>query len=439
MEWAVILIILISSLIAVMFLGVPVAFTFMLVTSIAIFLLYGDAGLKQWILGMQSQLGKFAFAPIPFFVIMGEVFFRSGIITQTMDSLSVIVRRIPGRLSVITLLGGGIFASLSGSSLANTAMFGSLMMPEMMRRGYSKEMTTGSIIASGALAMIIPPSNLVVMMGGIAGISVAAILIGAILPGLLLLVMYIGYVVISCIRNPSLAPNTEEDEFEEVFTNADKLKTFARDILPLLLVFVAVIGIIFSGIGTATEAASFGALAAYLLAIIYRKFNLKLVIQTVIGSLKTTTMLMLIISASAGFSQVLSMTGASRNAVMVITQNIESQALILFIMLIILFVLGLFMTQAAIMMICLPLFMPIVHAFGINEIWFAVIFLILLQVGQFTPPVGMSLFVMKSVSPPEVTLQHIIKGAIPFVILDMLAVLIIILIPQIVTVLPSLL
>jgi tripartite ATP-independent transporter DctM subunit len=200
MEWHIVLFLYLACLIVIMFTGLPVAFSFFVVSGVAIFGMLGEGGLLQWILGMQSQISNFNFTPIPFFVIMGEVFFRSGIITRTMDALSILVRRVPGRLSVITLLGGGIFAALSGSSLANTAMFGSLMMPEMERRGYSRELTTGSIMASGALAMIIPPSNQVVMMGGIASISVPKILIGAIIPGVLMLVFYIGYVIISCIR-----------------------------------------------------------------------------------------------------------------------------------------------------------------------------------------------------------------------------------------------
>ena len=169
----------------------------------------GIAGLKQLLLGMRNQLANFSFTPIPFFVIMGEVFFQSGIIKSTLDALSKLVRKVPGRLSIVTLLGGGIFAALSGSSLGNTAMFGSLMMPEMSRRGYSKSLTTGSIMAGGALAMIIPPSNQAVILGGIAGIPVGKILLGAIIPGVLLLAMYIAYVIVRCIRNPSLAPKED--------------------------------------------------------------------------------------------------------------------------------------------------------------------------------------------------------------------------------------
>ncbi|MGI6732475.1 MAG: TRAP transporter large permease [Anaerovoracaceae bacterium] len=437
MEWHIVLFLYLACLIVIMFTGLPVAFSFFVVSGVAIFGMLGEGGLLQWILGMQSQISNFNFTPIPFFVIMGEVFFRSGIITRTMDALSILVRRVPGRLSVITLLGGGIFAALSGSSLANTAMFGSLMMPEMERRGYSRELTTGSIMASGALAMIIPPSNQVVMMGGIASISVPKILIGAIIPGVLMLVFYIGYVIISCIRNPNLAPSIDDEVVSDI-TSSQKIKTFVSDIVPLLSIFVIVIAVIFTGVGTATEAAAFGALAAYVLAMAYKRFNFKLLVDTLMGSLKTTTMLMLIIAASSGFSQVLSFTGASRKAVMYVTDAISSPVLIMVAMMVIAFILGLFIEQAAIMMICLPLFMPLVYAFEIDVIWFSVLFLILLQVGQFTPPVGMSLFVMKSVSPPTVTMQHIIRGAIPFLIIDVIVVLIIGLIPGLATFLPNL-
>jgi len=442
MDWYIILAILMAGLLAAFFAGIPVAFSFFLVGGLVIF--FGDsfgmtasgiAGLKQLILGMRNQLSNFSFTPIPFFVIMGEVFFQSGIIKKTLDALSKLVRKVPGRLSIVTLLGGGIFAALSGSSLGNTAMFGSLMMPEMSRRGYSKSLTTGSIMAGGALAMIIPPSNQAVILGGIAGIPVGKILLGAIIPGILLLVMYITYVTVRCIRNPALAP--KEDFGDEEVSTREKLKIALRDIVPLVAIFAVVIGVIFTGVGTATEAAALGALASYILAAAYRKFSRKILWATLIGSLRTSCMLLMIICCASGFSQVMSLSGASRDMVMAITSTVDSEAAILFIMFFIVFILGLFIEQASIMMICLPLFMPLVQAYEINEIWFAVCFLILLEVGQFTPPVGMSLFTMKSVSPPEVTMNHIIRGAVPFVGIDLLAVGILVGIPVLVTFIPD--
>jgi len=436
LNWALVLILFLACLLAFMFAGKPIAFAFMAVSLIAFYMMMGLNGMKQLVLGMQSQLCNFNFTPIPFFIVMGEVFFQSGLITNTMDSLSTIVRIVPGRLSVITLIGGGIFAALSGSSLANTVMFGSLMMPEMMRRGYSKEMTSGSIIASGALAMIIPPSNQAVMVAGIASISVTGILLGAVGVGVLLIIFYIGYVIVACLRHPEYAPTVEEDQNMNV-ARKERIIILLKNIVPLVAIFVVVIGIIFSGVGTATEAAAIGALAAYILTIFYRKFSFKLLVNTLISSLKSSAMLMIIIAGSSGFSQVLSFTGASRAAVLAVTSVVSSKVLIIVVMLGIAFIMGLFMEQAAIMMICLPLFMPIVQAYGINEIWFAVLFLILLQIGQFTPPVGMSLFALKGVSPKEVTLKNIIKGVIPFLLINIIVVAIVIIFPQIVTFLPG--
>jgi len=434
MEWYVIILICFVGLVALMFTGLPIAFSFMGFGLAGMALLMGEYGVQQLVLGMFDQVIKFSLTPIPFFMIMGEVFYQSGIVSRTLDSLSLFVKKIPGRLSVICLLGGGVFAALSGSVVANTAMFGSLMLPEMSRRGYDKALVTGSIMGSGALAMIIPPSSLAVLLGSISGVSVGKILTGAVLPGILLVGLYITYVVGSCIKNPSLAPSYEVEESSA----SSKWKALFFDILPLGSIFFIVVGLILLGIATPTESAALGALASYILVACYGKFSLKLLASTLLNSLKVTAGILIIIAGSAGFSQMLSITGASRDAVQFLLGVTSSPTLILWIMLGIGIILGFFMEQTAIMMITLPLFMPVVAAYGINEVWFAVMFLICLQLGQLSPPVGLALFTMKSVSPPEVTMQHIYRGAIPFLIMDVAALLIIWLIPPITTFLPGL-
>jgi len=394
----------------------------------------GAFGVRQLVLGMYDQVAQFSLTPIPFFMIMGEVFYQSGLVSRTLDSLAKFVKRIPGRLSIITLLGGGIFAALSGSVVANTAMFGSLMLPEMLKRGYSKSLITGSIMASGALAMIIPPSALAVLLGSIAGISVGKILIGAILPGVLLLVIYLGYVMIVCTVKPEMAPayDVEDSTMKEMLIGA------LKDIVPLFFIFFIVVGIIFTGIGTPTEAAALGALGSYILTIFYKKFSWKLVYKTMVDSLKVTAMVLIIIAGSAGFSQILAMTGASREAVVAIMGMSASPFMIVSVMLLIIVALGFFMEQTAIMMITLPIMMPVIISLGVDQIWFAVLYLICLQIGQLTPPVGLALFTMKGVSPPEVSMRDVWDGAIPFVILDITALFIMALIPSIITWLPGL-
>jgi tripartite ATP-independent transporter DctM subunit len=414
--------------------GLPIAFSFIAVSAVIMFNMQGAFGVRQLVLGMYDQVAQFSLTPIPFFMIMGEVFYQSGLVSRTLDSLAKFVKRVPGRLSIITLLGGGIFAALSGSVVANTAMFGSLMLPEMMKRGYSKKLITGTIMASGALAMVIPPSALAVLLGSIAGISVGKILIGAILPGVLLLVMYLGYVMTVCIMKPDMAPayDVEDTTMKEMLIGA------LKDIVPLFFIFFLVVGIIFTGIGTPTEAAALGALGSYILTIFYKKFSWRLLYNTMVDSLKVTAMVLIIIAGSAGFSQILAMTGASREAVVAIMGMSASPFVIVTIMLLIIVALGFFMEQTAIMMITLPIMMPVIINLGTNQIWFAVLYLICLQIGQLTPPVGLALFTMKGVSPPEVAMRDIWDGAIPFVILDVTALVIMAIIPSIITWLPSL-
>lgn len=434
MDWYVVLLLVFVGLILIMFTGLPIAFSFIAVATGVIYALMGEFGLRQLILGMYDQVCQFSLTPIPFFMIMGEVFYQSGLVSRTLDSLSKFVKKIPGRLSVITLIGGGIFAALSGSVVANTAMFGSLMLPEMTRRGYNKSLTAGSIMASGALAMVIPPSSLAVLLGSIAGISVGQILIGAILPGVLLMLLYIFYVIGACMFKPDLAPPYDSEE-----TSAgEKWRAMLQDILPLAFIFLMVMGLIFLGVATPTEAAALGALGSYILTIFYKKFSWKMVLSTLVSSLKVTAMILMIIAGSAGFSQILALTGASREAVIAVLQISESKIVILVIMLAVIILLGFFMEQTAIMMITLPIFMPIVTALEINTVWFAVLYLICLQIGQLTPPVGLALFTMKGVSPPEVTMKDIYKGAVPFLILDIAALVIIMAVPAIVTWLPGL-
>lgn len=434
MEWYLLLLSIFSILVLVMLTGLPIAFSFILVSSVIMFNMQGAFGIRQLVLGMYDQVAQFSLTPIPFFMIMGEVFYQSGLVSRTLDSLAKFVKRVPGRLSIITLLGGGVFAALSGSVVANTAMFGSLMLPEMLKRGYSKKIITGSIMASGALAMVIPPSALAVLLGSIAGISVGKILIGAILPGVLLMVIYIGYIMIVCTINPDLAPkyDVEDSTLKEMLLGA------LKDIVPLFFIFFVVMGIIFTGIGTPTEAAAIGALSSYILTIFYRKFSWKLVYKTLVDSLKVTAMVLIIIAGSAGFSQILAMTGASREAVVAIMGMSASPYIIVSAMLLIIIALGFFMEQTAIMMITLPIMMPVIIKLGIDQIWFAVLYLICLQIGQLTPPVGLALFTMKGVSPPEVTMRDVYDGAIPFVTMDIIALLIMAVIPPIITWLPSL-
>jgi len=413
-----------------MFIGLPVAFSFLLVTSGAMYLLMGGVnGLTQLTVSIFDSLTKFNLTAIPFFILMGEVLYHAGLVSKALDVFSKWVGAIPGRLSVVTFLIGGLFGALSGATVASTAVLASLMVPEMMRRRYDKEMILGPIMASGALDMIIPPSALTVLLGTIAEVSIGRLLINAIVPGYILLGIYVGFVVIRCWLNPSLAPTYELSGIpwkEKVFVGL-------RDLFPLGIVIFVALGLMMLGVATPTEAAALASLIAFVLAAIYRCLTVQVIKQSILSSLQVTVMILTIIAASAAFSQVLAFSGASRGMLQLVLGAAVDPFWILVIMLAIVTLLGCFIEQVSIMMITLPIFMPIVKALGMDPVWVCILILLCLSIGQLSPPFGLALFVMKATSPPEITMKDIYKAAWPYCVLDFAGVALIIVFPFLAT------
>lgn len=419
MEWWWILILLFGSLLTLMFTGLPVAFSFLFVTTGAVYLLMGGTnGLTQLVVSIFDSLTKFNLTAIPFFILMGEVLYHSGMVSKALDVFSKWVGAIPGRLSIVTFFIGGLFAALSGATVASTAVLASLMVPEMMKRRYSKEMTLGPIMASGALDMIIPPSALTVLLGSLAEVSIRRLLINAILPGYILLGIYIAFVVIRCWINPSLAPKYE---FATVSLK-EKIFTGLRDLLPLAIVLFVALGLMMLGVATPTEAAALACVVAFILAGLYKKLTREVIRESILSSLKVTVMILTIIAASAAFSQVLAFSGASRAMLELVLGSALSPFWILVIMLAIVIILGCFIEQVSIMMITLPFYMPIVKALSLDPVWVCIMILLCLAIGQLSPPFGLALFVMKATSPPEITMRDIFKAAIPYCFLDLIGV-----------------
>ena len=419
MEWWLILIVLFGSLLTLMFTGLPVAFSFLFVTTGAVYVLMGGmSGLTQLVVSIFDSLTKFNLTAIPFFILMGEILYHSGMVSKALDVFSKWVGAIPGRLSIVTFLIGGLFAALSGATVASTAVLASLMVPEMMKRHYSKEMTLGPIMASGALDMIIPPSALTVLLGSLAEVSIGRLLINAILPGYILLAIYIAFVVIRCSINPSLAPKYE---FESTSLK-EKIVTGLRDLFPLGIVLFVALGLMMLGMATPTEASALACVVAFILAGVYRKLTPSVIRESILSSLKVTVMILTIIAASAAFSQVLAFSGASRAMLELVLGSALRPFWIVVIMLAIVIVLGCFIEQVSIMMITLPFFMPIIKALSLDPVWFCILVLLALAVGQLSPPFGLALFVMKATSPPEIKMKDIFKAAIPYCLLDLVGI-----------------
>ncbi|MFC1891407.1 TRAP transporter large permease subunit [Thermodesulfobacteriota bacterium] len=428
MEWPLFLLILFGSILFLMLMGIPVAFSFLAVIIVGAPITWGlGPGMAQVILSLSDSLMNFALLPLPLFILMGEVVFHSNIAPKMIDTLDKWIGRLPGRLSLMAVTGGALFSTLTGTSLASTAMLGGTLIPEMEERGYKKSMSIGPVLGSGGLALMIPPSALAVLLGAIAEVSIGRILIAIVLPGLLLAVLYGGYIIIRCILQPSIAPvyRVESTPLRE------KIISFIKHILPVGFIIFMVVGVIYAGIATPTEAAATGALGCFIFSFIQGSLTWNVVKKSMTATLRITVMVFMIIAGSQIFSQIMAYSGAVYGLTDFVLGLPTHRILILLAMQIVLLLLGMFMNAQSIMMITLPVFMPVVFALEFDPVWFAVIFLLNMEMASTTPPFGLALFVMKGVAPEGTTMKDICYAAIPFLLLDVVAMALIIIFPQI--------
>jgi tripartite ATP-independent transporter DctM subunit len=435
MEWWLILLIIIFSLLFLFAIGVPVAFSFLFVNMVAAYFLWGaQKGLDQVILSVYGSVINFTMLPIPLFVLMGEVMFRSGVAPRMIETIDKWLGSIPGRLSLMAVMSGTLFSTLSGSSMASTAMLGSVLVPEMEKRGYKKPLSLGPILGSGGLAIMIPPSALGVILASLARFSVGKLLIAIIVPGFIMAALYMAYVMIRCFLQPDLAP-------PYAVTNiplSEKISASVRYILPLGSIVFLVIGLIFLGVATPTESAASGVLGCFFLAFLYRGLKWEEVKTTFVGTMRTTVMIFVILSASVAFSQIMAYTGATTEIVEFISRLPLPPLLLVIAMQVVMLFMGTFLEAMPIMMITIPIFLPIIKALNIDIMWFGVVMLLNMEMAMTSPPFGLSLFVMKGVAPPGVTMRDIYLAAIPFLLCDLIAMFLIMLFPSLVLWLPSL-
>jgi tripartite ATP-independent transporter DctM subunit len=418
----------IGMVLLLMGLGLPVAFAFLTADLVGVLIFMGgERGIIQLVGNALNSVTSFTLLPVPLFVMMGELFFHTGIALRVFDALDKLLGRLPGRLSFLTVGGGTLFATLSGSSMANTALLGSLMVPEMTRRGYKKSMSIGPILGTGGLAMIIPPSALAVLLGSLARVDIGALLIAGVAPGLVLALLYAGVILIKVKMDPEAAPQYHVEPVRFL----TKIRLIITDVLPMGLVIFLVIGLILLGWATPSEAAAFGVLGVLILAVVFRCLTWEAVVKSVNGALRVTVMAFLIILASSTFSQILAFSGASSGMLNWATSVDAVPVVALLIMFGVLLVLGMFMDQLSMMLLTVPIFFPLAQTFGFDLVWFGVIILLALEISFTTPPFGLLLFVMKGVAPPGTTMTDIYVAAIPFMACAMILVGLLILEPEI--------
>lgn len=435
MEWYWVLTLLIGGTLGLMSLGIPVALAFF-GSNIAGALIFlgGPEGLVQITRNAVDSIASFTLAPLLMFIVMGEVLFHSGVAVKAIDATERLFTKLPGRLSLSAVGGGVLFSALSGSSMANTALLGSTLLPEMKRRRYHPDVSMGPIMAVGGVAMLIPPSNMAVLLGTVSQIPISYILLGGIIPGVMIGVVHAGYVLARCVINPDLAPPYDLPPM----TLWERARPFVVYVIPLLSLFVVVVGSILGGIATPTESAALGALGAVIFTIIYRAFSLQVLHKALLESAKISAMMLFIIAGSATFSQLLAFSGATQHLVSMVTAFDPSPMVVLAGMLGLLLVLGMFMDSLSMILLTIPFYMPVAQSLGFDLIWFGILVLFSIEISGMTPPFGMVLFAMKSVAPAGTTTGMIYRAIWPFVINELCLLGLIIAFPALTTWLPDL-
>lgn len=430
--WVQNLVLFFGLLMVMMLSGMPVAFGFLTLNIVGLYLFLGAGSLSLLATSSFSSIGQFALIPIPLFILMGELLMRTGLAAKTVDAVDHWIGRVPGRLSLSAVGGGTLFGALSGASMASVAMLGSTLVPEMTKRHYKPVMSVGAILGGGGLAVLIPPSALGVLLGALAKVSIADLLLAGILPGLLLACLYIAYFAIRAKLQPELAPPYTAAPT----TLSVKLKALLS-VSPLFSLIAVVTGTIFLGIATPSESAAMGVVATVILAACYRSLTLDAVKAALISTMTTTSMMLMVIVGSSGFSQLLAATGTTSGLVSAVGDLNLPPIVMIILMQCIVLLLGCFIDTISIMLVSIPVFMPIVAILGVDPIWFSILILVQLELAGITPPFGVLLFVMKGVQ-QHLKISEIYLAALPIVLIQIVLVALLMIFPEIVTTLPNL-
>jgi tripartite ATP-independent transporter DctM subunit len=366
---------------------------------------------------------------------MGAMMERSGIAERLFEAVHLWTRRLPGGLAIGTVIMCVIFAASTGVIGATETVVGLLAIPGMMRYNYSKPLISGVICAGGSLGTIIPPSVVVVVLGPVANVSIGDLLVGMVFPGLILALSYIVYIVVICIVRPETAPRIPDSEDDPALR--EKLLITLKALVPPVLMIVAVLGSIIAGIAEPTAAAAVGALASFLLTVIYGRLTWSTLRQALLKTIIITAMIMFILMAGSIFTGVfVAMGGMSVMRELIGGLSLDPWTLLL-LFLGLIFVAGFFLEWISIILIFIPIFMPFVIAAGFDPVWFCMLVLLIIQTSYLTPPMAPAIFYLRGVAPAEITIKHMYLGVVPFIIMQFITLGVVMAFPQLVLWLPS--
>jgi tripartite ATP-independent transporter DctM subunit len=420
-------------MIGMLFTGIPVAFGLGAISIIATILLWGDSGLFMIANSAYSNITATTYIAIPMFLLMAAMLQKSGLADDMYGMLYKWMGGLKGGLAIGTVIICTIFGAMSGGSGPATITMGLIALPSMVNRGYDRKMAMGCIAAGGVLGIIIPPSIPMILIAGFGQLSVGKLFIAGVLPGILCAIIYCVYIAVRCAINPTLGPALPK---EERATWGEKIKSLYALAGPVILILL-VLGSIYSGAATPTEAAAVGAVGSILITLVKRRLTKEVLREALRRTLTLVAMVLWILIGASSFNTIYNYMGAF-DLIQNIAYNLPGGAwTVIILMLLLNFFLGMLMDDYAIIMLTAPLYLPIIVNLGFDPIWFTMIFMLNLQMAYLTPPFGFNLFYLKSIVPKDVKLTEIYRGVVPFIGLQVVALIAVMIFPQIATFLPG--
>ncbi|MGR3176880.1 MAG: TRAP transporter large permease [Candidatus Anammoxibacter sp.] len=425
-----------GTLFILLMLGFPVAFT---LGGVSLFFGYFTCGLpflNLLPLRIWGVMSNYILIAVPLFVFMGVMLEKSGVAEKLLETMALLFGRVRGGLAVSVVIVGALLAASTGIVGATVVTMGLLSLPTMLKRGYSPELATGTIAASGTLGQIIPPSIVLVLLGSILNVSIGDMFLSAVIPGLILVFLYIAWIVIVSLVKPSSAPAMPKEELDK-FKGKAMIKQLFTSFLPPFFLILAVLGSIFAGIASPTEAAAVGALGATILAIFKGKFSYKTLKSVMTQTTHLTCMVFIILVGATAFGLVFRGMGGDRYLTDMVSGANLSPNTFLALVMVIIFIAGFFIDFFEITFIIVPVVAPIFAHMGIDLLWVGILIAMNFQTSFLTPPLGFSLFYLKAVAPKSIKTSQIYKGVVPYIAIQLIGLLLVIFIPEIITWLPN--
>ncbi len=433
MEWYIVLSILIISLTLLLLLGLPVAFSLGFLSIICSFIFWPNAtGAYGVALAGYGHMNNFTLVCIPLFILMAELVMYTRMGTETYDAADKFFHDLPGGIGMASTVFGAVFAAICGASTAGTATVGLVSLPEMIKRNYNQGLAGAIVAFSGALSILIPPSIILILYGTLAQQSIGALFAGGMIPGILMTILALLYIFFRVLIHPEVAPRDEVN-----YSWSEKIRSLGK-VWSLLLVVVLLLGTIYTGVATPTEASAVSALAVFVIALIRKRLNFSILRKALLHTVRTTAMIGWIIIGATSFGYVIIFSGCAAQLTSWIIGLALPKWAIVGILMVGYLIMGMFLDPAAIVMMTTPLILPLLKALNINLLWFGVLMTINMCAGNISPPMGLNIYIVKGLK-EDLDLKELFLAAVPFMIIDVITIVLCMVFPQIITAFPKIL